>query len=77
MSRIKEHLSRFEELVRSGTREILDTPQLAEFLGWSKHTVIVHRTRGTGPKWSKIGRSIRYQLRDVLDWLDSQKNGGE
>ena len=70
-------MTKFQELVMSGTPKILNTEQLAEFLGWSKHTVIVHRTKGTGPKWSKIGRSIRYQLMDVLDWLNSLKDGDE
>ena len=70
-------MTEFQMYVMSGTPQIMDTEQLAEFLGWSKHTVIVHRTRGTGPKWSKIGRSIRYQLMDVLDWLNSLKDGDE
>jgi len=70
-------MTKFEELVRSGTPKILDTVQLAEFLGWSKHTVVSHRNLGTGPAWSKIGRSIRYELLEVLAWLDSHQNGGE
>ena len=69
-------LDKFQELVNSGIPPIMDTLKLAEFLEWSTHTVIVHRNKGTGPPFSKIGRSIRYQLRDVLDWLDSKKNGG-
>jgi predicted DNA-binding transcriptional regulator AlpA len=70
-------MTEFQMYVMSGTPQIMDTEQLAEFLGWSKYTVIVHRTKGTGPKWSKIGRSIRYQLMDVLDWLNSLKDGDE
>jgi|TARA_R110000824_G_scaffold268869_1_gene457497 predicted DNA-binding transcriptional regulator AlpA len=55
----------------------LDTVELSKLLKWSTHTVISHRTKGTGPKWSRIGRSIRYQLSDVLDWLNSLKDGDE
>ena len=70
-------VDKFQELVMSGIPPIMDTLQLAEFLEWSTHTVISHRTKGTGPKWSRIGRSIRYQLSDVLDWLNSLKDGDE
>ena len=66
----------YEVLVRQYGAS-LDTKELSKFLKWSTHTVISHRTKGTGPKWSRIGRSIRYQLRDVLDWLDSLKDGDE
>ena len=69
-------MTKFQELVSSGTPKILNTEQLAEFLGWSKHTVIVHRTRGTGPPFRRIGRSIRYELLDVLDWL-ANPNGDD
>ncbi len=65
-------MSKFLELVRSGTPKIMNTVQLAEFLGWSTHTVIVHRNKGTGPPFRKIGRSIRYELLDVLDWLAAE-----
>jgi len=50
---------------------VLTTDEVADFLSLSKHTVIGYRRRGIGPKYSRLGRSIRYQLFDVMSWRDS------
>lgn len=51
---------------------LYDQARLAEMLG--KPTSWFERTRwsGTGPKFIKIGRSVRYRGVDVLTWLESQ-----
>jgi predicted DNA-binding transcriptional regulator AlpA len=33
------------------------------------------RWAGEGPKYRKIGRSVRYLGADVLEWLDAQTRG--
>ena len=30
------------------------------------------RWRGTGPKYLRLGRLVRYRLRDIENWLDSK-----
>jgi hypothetical protein len=38
-------------------------------------TLYQWRVRGVGPKASKVGRHLRYRLRDVELWLDEQSQG--
>jgi predicted DNA-binding transcriptional regulator AlpA len=34
------------------------------------------RTQGKGPRFYKLGRSVRYDLRDVEEWFAAQPKGG-
>ncbi|MBB5747932.1 AlpA family transcriptional regulator [Micrococcus sp. TA1] len=47
-------------------------PQLAEYLGTTAGTLAYWRYMGRGPKFIKLGRSVRYRESDVNAWLDSQ-----
>jgi hypothetical protein len=40
--------------------------QAAEFLGVSVRTLQAWRVRGGGPRYCKIGRSVRYQRRALV-----------
>ncbi len=40
--------------------------QAANFLGMSVRTLQAWRIRGTGPRYCKIGRSVRYQRRELV-----------
>lgn len=42
----------------------------AEFLGLSVRTLQAKRVRGGGPDYIKIGRSVRYRKKDLIDYLD-------
>jgi predicted DNA-binding transcriptional regulator AlpA len=35
------------------------------------------RTQGKGPRYSRLGRSIRYRVTDVREWAAHQPTGGE
>ena len=48
-------------------KNLMDTPQLAEYLSINKHTVYVWRTQGM-PN-IKVGSQYRYNIDDVLKWL--------
>jgi|TARA_R110000787_G_scaffold114213_1_gene223878 predicted DNA-binding transcriptional regulator AlpA len=63
----------YKEILDSGVNPILDTRGLAKFLELSTYTVIDYRRKKIGPKYHRIGRSIRYQLVEVLDWLNSHE----
>ena len=41
-------------------RDLMNTSEAAEFLRVSKRTLALWRSSGKGPKWSKIGRFVRY-----------------
>ena len=63
--------------------EFLTTPQAADFLGLKKGTLEVWRSQGRGPTFVKLGRAIRYRLKDIEDFINSQtvaaniKHGGQ
>lgn len=40
------------------------------------HTLTQWRYLGTGPRWFKLGRHVRYRLDDVQEWLEQQRRGG-
>ena len=48
-------------------KNLMDTPQLAEYLSINKHAVYVWRTQGM-PN-IKVGSQYRYNIEDVLKWL--------
>jgi predicted DNA-binding transcriptional regulator AlpA len=35
------------------------------------------RRRGTGPRWYKLGGSVKYRLDEVMAWVESNAVGGE
>lgn len=43
----------------------LTTPQAADYLGLSRYTLEVWRSRGDGPQYLKLGRSVRYRVDDL------------
>jgi excisionase family DNA binding protein len=48
--------------------------QVSEYLGVPPGTVDAWRTRGGGPRFSRVGRHVRYRWADVDRWLDQQAN---
>jgi len=50
--------------------ELLTTEQLAELLGIRPNTIEGWRLKGQGPRFCKLGRSIRYRRSDVEDWIN-------
>lgn len=57
--------------------EIMTLQQVAEYLQVPVTTVYDWRTRGIGPKGSRVGRYVRYRKSVVDAWLDRQaeRNG--
>ena len=47
---------------------------VAEYLGKTKTWMERARSRGFGPAYLRLGRSIRYKGSDVLTWLDGQRH---
>ena len=52
--------------------QMLTPKELAKYLGVATHTLSTYRMCGTGPKYIKLGRVIRYKFNDVLDWIDEK-----
>lgn len=49
----------------------LTTRQAAEYLSLSKYTLECWRSRGEGPKYLKLGRSVRYRIEDLDAFMQS------
>lgn len=52
----------------------LGTPeQVAEKLGVTEKTLNYWRYKGTGPRYLRVGKHVRYRWRDVEEWLRQQQ----
>ncbi|TVL91939.1 excisionase [Streptomyces sp. SAJ15] len=49
---------------------------LAGYLGVPVKSVYGWNYKGTGPKFRKVGRHVRYRPEDVEAWLNAQQGGG-
>ena len=50
----------------------LNTAQAAEYLGLSPTTLEKLRCAGTGPKFAKLGRAVRYRSSDLEEYLNKR-----
>jgi Fe2+ transport system protein B len=79
--RIKHLERRIVRLTKStdgkpGKRIHFDEKDLGKRLGMSVKTLQNWRHKGIGPKWEKIGRAVRYRLRDIVAFEKSFPTGG-
>ena len=52
--------------------EWLDTRTAAAEYGGSVHTWNKWRVTGGGPRYTTLGRLVRYRRQDIEDWLESR-----
>jgi predicted DNA-binding transcriptional regulator AlpA len=50
----------------------LTRQELADRYGLPVKTPAEWASRGTGPRYAKFGRHVRYRLSDVIDWESKQ-----
>ena len=53
-----------------------DAATVARITGKSIVTLSRYRMFGTGPKWVRLGRQIRYRREDVASWIAACSQGG-
>jgi len=59
---------------KSDPDQLLTEKETAELICYSHRALQNWRVRGGGPKYVKVSaRSIRYQRRDVLNWIEERK----
>ena len=73
----KHHIDRrADQIVADGVGaadDLLDTRQVADWLGVSIQWVEIGRSKNYGPKFTRMSaRSIRYLRGDVLKWLKAR-----
>jgi hypothetical protein len=49
----------------------LRTPEASRFVGLSIRTLEKHRIYGTGPRYSKLGGRVVYNVEDLQIWVES------
>jgi predicted DNA-binding transcriptional regulator AlpA len=54
---------------------LLTQPEAADLLRLSERTLERLRVSGSGPKYVKAGRSVRYRLGDIEVWITSRVVG--
>jgi excisionase family DNA binding protein len=52
--------------------EFLTTEQAATWLGLSRRTLETWRLRNLGPRYVKMGGSVRYERASLEDWIQQQ-----
>lgn len=58
-------------------RATLGTPiEVSKYLQIPETSLRQWRHKGTGPKWTRVGKHVRYRWTDVERWLESQAGGG-
>lgn len=55
------------------TIEYLNESQVAKMTGIALQTLRNHRFLNKGIRYIKIGRSVRYELQDVIDFMEAHK----
>lgn len=56
-------------------QEFIDDHELARRLGIARTTIQHWRLQAKGPAFVRVGRLIRYDVRDVERWIEAQKVG--
>ncbi len=57
----------------SSIQPLLSTVALARLVGVTADTVKHWRLLGRGPKFLRLGRTIRYTPQDVASWLETNR----
>ena len=52
---------------------LLSTKEVAAKFGLGVRYLETARTQGDGPAFIRLGRAVRYRVRDINQWLDSRR----
>lgn len=69
---IQTRLDILNEFYNSPPEALFDQKKISLVLECSNKSLERDRWAGTGIRFKKLGRSVRYQKSDVLAWLDAQ-----
>lgn len=65
-----ERLGAIYEAGKKGVPQQLKVQEVAAVTGLSLSLLNKLRCEGGGPKFKKFGKNVRYDLKDVAEWLD-------
>ena len=71
----KVFLAHAEEVyIRGEVMQLLKPTEVAKILSLSKEALRKMRQRNVGPPWIKLDTgTIRYERRDLINWINNQK----
>jgi len=72
---IREELAKAQPAPPRRDVEWMTEAGVAQSLGISKVTLYSWRAQAKGPRFTKIGRLVRYRSSDVEAWLEEQRTG--
>ena len=83
LRRQAEVMGGLERVVRDADQRIrevtdkwlVDEREAAKFSDFSVAALVKWRHEGRGPRYIRVGRSIRYRISDLLSWIDSHAVG--
>ena len=55
-------------------KKLIDDKEAAKIIGVSHYTMKSYRQRKIGPHYYKMGRAVRYDKKDLNDYLKKQKD---
>lgn len=61
-----------ESTGREADRALATTEEVSDYLGVPVQTLYTWRSRGRGPRASKVGRHLRYRWTDIENWLNQR-----
>lgn len=62
-------------MAKLSDEKLLTRTEVEEKFGLSRRFLEVAAVKGGGPRFAKIGASVRYQVGDVRAWIEDQKRG--
>lgn len=54
----------------------VSTRDAAAYVGFTEQWMRSMRTDGTGPRYLKVGRAVRYRVKDLDAWMEAHLVGG-
>lgn len=67
-------IEKYEAYAEAASRNIpvmLTIRQLMELTGFSHSCLAQWRMKNIGPKWLKFGKSVRYPLKDLIEYIQT------
>ena len=68
---------KLNSLPQSTPPRFVTETDLEEITGVKKRTWQKHRLFNRGPRWYKLHGAVRYNLAEVLEWINGNVAGGE
>ena len=52
--------------------KLLSSNEVAKYLDLTPHTLSLYRSRKQGPSFLRVGKRIKYRVKDVKEWVSKQ-----